>query len=97
LRKILTTALAQEVEEDMFSWHPGLREFKIVRRENGSAQVSMSDEDDLALFGSLHAMIASTRALIVRRSQIAKCFSLHMVRAIMNDRVHHRCAGACRH
>lgn len=70
----------------MFSWHPGLREFKIVRRENGSAQVSMSDEDDLALFGSLHAMIASTRALIVRRSQIAKCFSLHMVRAIMNDR-----------
>jgi hypothetical protein len=52
----------------MFSWHPGLREFKIVRRENGSAQVGMPDEDDLALFGSLHAMIASTRALIVRRS-----------------------------
>jgi hypothetical protein len=36
----------------MFSWHPGLREFKVVRLKNGKAQVHMSDGDDLALFGS---------------------------------------------
>ena len=36
----LTTALVQEVEEDMFSWHPGLREVKIVRREKAITAVA---------------------------------------------------------
>ena len=53
--KAVDTALAricQEVEEGMFSWHSGLREFKIVRREDAKPQIDMSDEDDLILFGS---------------------------------------------
>lgn len=44
--------ICQEVEEGMFSWHSGLREFKIVRREDGKPQIDMSEEDDLILFGS---------------------------------------------
>jgi hypothetical protein len=51
----VNTALAhicQEVEEGMYSWHPGLREFKIVLREDGKPRIDLSDEDDLILFGS---------------------------------------------
>jgi hypothetical protein len=44
--------ICQEVEEGMFSWYSGLREFKIVRREDGKPQIDMSEEDDLILFGS---------------------------------------------
>jgi hypothetical protein len=46
--------ICEEVESGLFPWHPGLREFKIVRRANRHdyGQICMSDEDDLALFGS---------------------------------------------
>jgi hypothetical protein len=41
-----------EEAKELFKLHPGLREFKIVRLEDGEAQVNMSEEDDLILFGS---------------------------------------------
>jgi hypothetical protein len=44
--------ICEEVEKLIFPLHPGLRELKIVRRKDGNAEICMSDEDDLALFGS---------------------------------------------
>jgi hypothetical protein len=44
-------SICKEADE-LFALHSGLRELKIVRGENGKAQVVISDEDDLALFGS---------------------------------------------
>jgi hypothetical protein len=41
-----------EQAQELFGLHPGFQEFKVVREDDGTAKIRISEADDLILFDS---------------------------------------------